>query len=438
MQKFVEFSSVVDSMRSNAGSALKSVQRSFEETALKAAGLEEDEEALYRLNKRAQAYLRASDAMQQASVALAEDFADAVEDLALRDVARKFREASKSTAAQQLSALNREVVEPVGKACEGDNYGTRQRLISKAFVGLIDVNLECFRIASTLVEEVHSSAQAVLSNQEAEARPRAQTLPASNPSKPAPARTAATAQTLPKATKPPAADLLGGMGEAKAQPAPKPRRPSTDDLLGFGGNDDLFGGLGGGYSAPSKQSAPEKGHDLLDFGLGGLNVPSSSSGTSGTSLPPERASSSVPLDLDFGSLGSSAAPPPTQSPPAAQPPAAQSPGGGLLGGLGDISWPSKEDEDESCINARVAAWRKDKNLRTMLVALHEVAPASAGWQPVQLGSVVDPADVKSVYRRAVLAVHPDKHQTGKAGEKLLGHLVFEALRDEWNVYRTSG
>jgi cyclin G-associated kinase len=103
-----------------------------------------------------------------------------------------------------------------------------------------------------------------------------------------------------------------------------------------------------------------------------------------------------------------------------------------------MSWPSKEDEDESCIKARVEAWQEGKNLRTMLVTLHEVTPSSAGWVQVQLGDVVNPSDVKSVYRKAVLAVHPDKHQAGKSGEKLLGHVVFEALREQWEVFRKSG
>merc|ERR1712139_153358 len=106
--------------------------------------------------------------------------------------------------------------------------------------------------------------------------------------------------------------------------------------------------------------------------------------------------------------------------------------------MGDLSWGAKEDEDDSCIRERVKFWQNGKNIRTMLVSLHEVAPSSAGWVPVKLGDLLEASDVKSAYRKAVLAVHPDKHQSGKPGERLLGHLILEALRDEWNVYRTSG
>jgi hypothetical protein len=412
MQKFVEFSSVVDSVRSNAGSALKSVQRTFEESALKAAGLGEDEEALYRLNKRAQAYLRATDAMQQAAIALADDFTEAIEDIALRDISRKFRDSSKKTFAQQLAALNTSLGEPVRKACEGDDYGMRQRLISNAFVGLIDVNLECFRMGSSLVEEVQSLAKTVVSSDKAKAR-----SPAAAPAPAAQIPTAARrdrAQTSPNEIPTP----------------PIARRNTAPPPASF---DDLLGEVSGGYASKQPQP-PQKGADLLDLGMdfGGSAVTTS---VSGTSVPPERgASTSVPLDLDFG-LGSStpaSAPVHTVSAP-------PSVGGfSLAGGLGDMSWPSKEDEDESCIKARVEAWQEGKNLRTMLVTLHEVTPSSAGWVQVQLGDVVNPSDVKSVYRKAVLAVHPDKHQAGKSGEKLLGHVVFEALREQWEVFRKSG
>jgi len=133
------------------------------------------------------------------------------------------------------------------------------------------------------------------------------------------------------------------------------------------------------------------------------------------------------LDFDLGAaFGAAPSPTSTTEPPAF------APDDDLT--LGGFSWPSKEEEDESCIKARVENWQEGKNLRTMLISLHEVAPSSAGWVPVKLGDVGTPADVKSVYRKAVLAVHPDKQPT--PGAQTLGHFVFEALRDQWNVFRT--
>lgn len=389
MQSFVEFSSVVDSVRSNAGSALKSVQRQIEETALKAAGLGEDEEALYRLNKNMQAYLRAADAMQQASQTLADDFADATEDLALRDLVRKFRDSIKMTSAQQLTALNKELAEPVLRACEADNYATRQRLVGKAFAGLLGANLESFRAASASVEKLHNKVQAAL---ECVARSRAMPEPA--------LRQTPTAMT-----------------RAMTEPALAQTAPTKGVI------EDLIGGMESNFAAaPAAPSVQAPAIDLLDFGLGVPTVPSGGYANSTPSVRPATycSASSAPLDLDFAATAPvvSAAAPPT--------------GAGCC--LDGMYWPSKEDEDESCIASRVAAWQRDKKLPAMLVTLHEVAPSSAGWVPVKLDDVVQPADVKSVYRKAVLAVHPDKLQ-GNKGEKFLGHLVFQALCDQWNLYR---
>lgn len=408
MKNFVEFSSVVDSVRSNAGSALKSVQRQFEEQALKAAGLGEDEEALYRLNKRAQAYLRATDALQQAAAALADDFADAIEDLAMRDVARKFRDTHKSTAAQQQNALAKEVGDPVRQAVDGDNYSMRQKLVSKAFASLIDINLESFRIASSLVEEVHKAAQVALQDN---ARPRSKT------------------EQVPPAYAPPTRCQTTPTINRRVSAPNVTSPPAKTETVAF---EDLIGDMSGGNTS----KAPAKSNDLLDFDF---ERPTEGN-VSGTSVPPElqrRASApaNLPFDLDFDALNFGAATPT----PAAQPqvPSVPSVNSGL-GNLDGMLWPSKEDEDESCIRARVESWQAGKNLRTMLVSLHEVTPSSAGWVPVQLQDVVQPADVKSVYRKAVLAVHPDKHAAGKSGERMLGHLVFETLREQWNVFRSTG
>jgi len=408
MQNFLDISSVVDSVRSNAGSAFKSVQRAAEESALKAAGLGEDEEALYRLNKHAQSYMRAQDALNTAAATLADDFSEAIEDFALREVARNLRDAGKATSAQQMTVLNRDLADTVRQACDADLYATRQQLLGKAFENLLGVNLECFRAASASVEEAHKSAQKVLKDSAAPkslgraAAPKAAAAayaPPAAPVAPAPEKSAAHLQR--RATAP-----AGGF----------------DDLIGFG---DM-----GGSTATKSAPVAKKSADLLDFDFGGP------SGDTGTSFPRERAathsapvthaasSPNMSFDFDFN------APAPTTpiTPAAAAP--TQS-----LGGLGGLTWTPKEEESESCIKARVEAWQQGKNLRTMLVTLHEVAPTSSGWVPVQLCQVVQPADVKSVYRKAVLAVHPDKLDQSKPGEKTLGHLVFQTLCDQWNVFR---
>lgn len=406
MQNFLDISSVVDSVRSNAGSALKSVQAQFEEQALKAAGLGEDEEVLYRLNKHTQTYLRAADALQAAATVLADDFAAAMEDFALREIARKFRDANKHTMAQQLGALNRDLAEPVRQACDADDYGTRRKLINKAFVGLLDVNRECFNAASASIDEAHKSVQTALKKDIAKSPPAAEV--AFRP--PVVSQPAAQVRSAPDP--PLRKDLRRATCPAVTKPA-----AAFEDLLG-----------GMNTSSTTTQPTAKASVDLLDFDFGGPST------TTGASFPPERAASSpnVTFDFDFDacnvSNGGSGYGAPRARAATCIPPSTNSLS------LDGMSWPSKEDEDESCIKARVETWQQGKNLRTMLVSLHEVAPASSGWVAVQLGDVVQPADVKSVYRKAVLAVHPDK--CGKAGEKLIGHLVFEALRDQWNIHRS--
>jgi hypothetical protein len=410
MQNILNLSSVVDGVRSNAGSALKSVQRQFEESALKAAGLGEDEEALYRLNKHAQTYLRAADAMHQASVTLADDFAEAMEDFALRDIARKLRDTSKNTTAQQLAALSKNLAEPVKQASDAESSAARQRLIGKAFQGLLDANLECFRAASASVEEAHNSAQKALEDL---ARPP-----------PTVGQSASRRNTVNTSTPP-----------APAQKAPAIDRRNTAPAASL--DFDLIGGMDATATtkaspAVSKAPAPEKSNDLLDldFGMGNSNVPTSGTGTGS---PPDRSggySASVPLDFDFHAT----APVHTTSAPCAPSTNGGGSGGGLLGGL---TWTAKEHEDESCIKARVDAWQDGKNLRTMLCSLHEVAPANSGWAPVTFEQLEHPSDVKMVYRKAVLTVHPDKVDQSKTGEKMLAHLVFQSLCDQWNIFRSS-
>ena len=71
------------------------------------------------------------------------------------------------------------------------------------------------------------------------------------------------------------------------------------------------------------------------------------------------------------------------------------------------------------VKARVQAWQKEKkNLRALLASLHEIAPPCS-WNPVTLAQLIDPAMVKKSYRKALLAVHPDKQDSGDVEKKVL-------------------
>ena len=51
---------------------------------------------------------------------------------------------------------------------------------------------------------------------------------------------------------------------------------------------------------------------------------------------------------------------------------------------------------------------KQRNIRALLCSLHRVIWDGCRWQECQMNQLVTPAHVKKMYRKACLAVHPDK------------------------------
>ena len=52
---------------------------------------------------------------------------------------------------------------------------------------------------------------------------------------------------------------------------------------------------------------------------------------------------------------------------------------------------------------------KERNLRALLSSLHQVLwDGEARWKPIGMHQLVTADQVKKVYKRAVLSVHPDK------------------------------
>ena len=97
-----------------------------------------------------------------------------------------------------------------------------------------------------------------------------------------------------------------------------------------------------------------------------------------------------------------------------------------------------ERDLEKTVKARVQAWQREKkNLRALLASLHEIAPPCS-WKPHSLAELLDPSAVKKAYRKALLAVHPDKQDPGDVEKKVLAQLIFDALRDAWNLFEKTG
>ena len=46
--------------------------------------------------------------------------------------------------------------------------------------------------------------------------------------------------------------------------------------------------------------------------------------------------------------------------------------------------------------------------------------------------------MKNKYRRACLAVHPDKQDSGDLEAKVMAQLVFDALREAWGTFQQTG
>lgn len=97
-----------------------------------------------------------------------------------------------------------------------------------------------------------------------------------------------------------------------------------------------------------------------------------------------------------------------------------------------------EQQLQKTIKARVQQWQKEKkNLRSLLASLHEIAPPCS-WKPVAISELIDPSKVSKHYKKALLAVHPDKQPSDDVEKKVLAQHVFDALRDAWHIFGQTG
>lgn len=240
------------------------------------------------------------------------------------------------------------------------------------------------------------------------------------------------------------ANLLGGF-------EPAPQAPKVPQPMGKANVHDLFNtdnGVGSDVLAPMMvpkakpatptASEPSKSASemLIDDMLDKLTVdkaPSVQSGGPPTSAPqgkPNYNSSffkesaaarnkpKVPSKSDFGDLLGGFVP---TSEAANRP-------------IGEMK---KEEEKKSMDpdQAVIYEWThgKSRNLRALLCSLDSVIWSGSRWTKCGMHQLVTHNDVKKMYRKACLAVHPDK-QTGTDNENL-SKLIFTELNDGWSKFQ---
>nr|CCA19808.1 conserved hypothetical protein [Albugo laibachii Nc14] len=90
------------------------------------------------------------------------------------------------------------------------------------------------------------------------------------------------------------------------------------------------------------------------------------------------------------------------------------------------------------IGPKLKAWAEDngrtKNIRTLLSTMHQVMWENSKWQEVNMGKLIQPLDVKKVYRKAMIVVHPDKSRGCNAEELLIAERVFAAVNTAWEEF----
>lgn len=84
--------------------------------------------------------------------------------------------------------------------------------------------------------------------------------------------------------------------------------------------------------------------------------------------------------------------------------------------------------------ALIMEWREGKarNIRSLLCSLHKIIFSGTRWTTCGMHELVSQGDVKKMYRKACLAVHPDKH-TGTDNENI-SKLIFMELNEAWSEF----
>ncbi|KAM7363540.1 cyclin-G-associated kinase [Cochliomyia hominivorax] len=96
----------------------------------------------------------------------------------------------------------------------------------------------------------------------------------------------------------------------------------------------------------------------------------------------------------------------------------------------------KEDliKDMDPKRVKIMEWTEGKknNIRALLCSMHTVLWSDAKWTKCEMSQLITPTDVKKAYRKACLAVHPDKHN-GTDNEEI-AKMIFMELNNAWTDF----
>ncbi|KAM3962866.1 cyclin-G-associated kinase isoform 2-T2 [Aphomia sociella] len=218
-------------------------------------------------------------------------------------------------------------------------------------------------------------------------------------------------------------------------------------------------------SVPPEQTQQTRKDPFADLGLLGASVPPTSAATTPRASPahtpahapsPAPASASTPAHGPHTPARSPAHQPdysrthfePSKTPADEKPKKTGDVFGDLLGSQG-YDFATKRDTGPKTMNAmrkeemvremdpeklKIHEWTEGKkaNIRALLCSLHEVVWPQCRWSRCDMSQLVSPADVKRSYRRACLAVHPDK-QMGTPNENL-AKMIFMELNNAWSDF----
>ncbi|CAF1286650.1 unnamed protein product [Adineta steineri] len=107
------------------------------------------------------------------------------------------------------------------------------------------------------------------------------------------------------------------------------------------------------------------------------------------------------------------------------------------GGIGDLQKAAvAKDIDPTVLKVREWTEGKKRNIRALLCSLSDITWPECKWGGCQMSELLTSDQVKKVYRRAVLYIHPDKLR-GDPNEPL-AKLIFVELNEAWSQFEQQG